>query len=188
MVIEKKRRMKRRTKLIIAVAASVLAIGSFAAYKGVQHRRRNAALGAIYEIKAAILSEVRKDHHELWEINVPADGHWYILQTRTYDGLITKLSKHHDLKAAKNWNCSRLLLDPWGNRFRIMFRRQPGETWAISILSNGPDGLEQTVDDLARTSTYPYPGVDLSDPNLKWFGFVPGFDRYPLVESDSQPR
>ena len=77
--------------------------------------------------------------------------------------------------------------DPWGNRFRIMLYHNPGKTWGISISSNGPDGIEQTADDLGRSSNYPYPRIDIADPNLNRPDFSAGFDRYRLVESNVPP-
>lgn len=161
----------------------------FAVDKYMRNRRQNATFQTIYAIRGAIVAEIQKKNHDLWEVSVPGDGHWYRLGNGTYDSLVTKLSKHHDLKTTKNWNPSRPLLDTWGNRFKIMFYHQPNEAWGISIISNGPDGAEQTSDDFADSATYPYPGVDIYDPNLKGPDFVPGFDKYRIIDTnDSEWR
>jgi hypothetical protein len=168
--------------ILLVVMIICLITGVFGIDKYIRHCRRNAALNTIHAIKNAIVSEIQKDNHKLFEVNVPGDGHWYILQNTTYDSLIAKLIKHHDLDTPKEWNHSRPLLDPWGNRFRIMFYHNPNKTWGISIISNGPDRVEQTPDDLGGSSNYPYPGIDILDPNLKSPDFIPGFDRYRVVE------
>jgi hypothetical protein len=166
----------------LVVLIICLIAGFFGFDKYMRHCRRNAAFRTMYAIQTAIVSEIQKENHGLWEVSIPGDGHWYILRSTTYDSLVTKLSKHHDLEMPKDWIASRSLLDPWGNRFRIMFYHNPYKTWGISIISNGPDCVEQTPDDLGGSATYPYPGVDIYDPNLKSPDFVPGFDRYRVVE------
>lgn len=171
---------------IFLMVLIVLLIASFwGIRKYCQLRRRTATLNTIHAIQTAILVELRKDNHGLKEVGVPGDGHWYVLRSTSYDSLVTKLGKHHDIGATANWQVSRPLLDPWGNRFRIMLYHNPGKTWGISILSNGPDGIEQTADDLGRSSNYPYPGVLIGDPNVGGPDFTPGFDRYRIVESNS---
>jgi len=173
---------------LVALFICLIAI-FFTVDKYMRNRRRNITLQTIYAIQGAIVTEIQKENHDLWEVSVPGDGYWYRLSNRTYDSLVTKLSRHHDLKTPKNWNLSRPLLDPWGNRFKIMFYHRPDEIWGISILSNGPDGVEQTSDDFACSANYPYPEVDIYDPNLKGPDFVPGFDKYRVIDAnDSEWR
>jgi len=91
------------------------------------------------------MSELKEGNPNLEEIFSSADEEWRFLTLSEYDKTIMVLDNtaHGGLEARKE----RPLLDPWGNRFVIGYRKSASEMYESVVLSNGPDGVCGTKDD-----------------------------------------
>ncbi len=97
-------------------------------------------------INAALFIELHDDNPNLQETFSSANGQWHFLTVSEYDETITEFDdKSYDLDAGS----SRPLLDLWGNRFEIGYRKLPRGFYAFVVFSKGPDGLFETWDDVA---------------------------------------
>ena len=100
---------------------------------------------AATSIGAHLISELKEGNSHLEEIFSSADEEWRFLTLSEYDKTIMVLDNtaHDGLEARKE----RPLLDPWGNRFVIGYRKSTSEKYELVVVSNGPDGVCGTTDD-----------------------------------------
>ncbi len=102
-------------------------------------------IGSVKALHAALVSELREGNRDLEEVFRSAEAKWRVLSASDYDKTIAILDKKkYPLDAAP----SRPLVDLWGNRFVISYRKLPDGNYDFIVVSNGRDGSYGTADDV----------------------------------------
>ncbi|HWB52975.1 MAG TPA: hypothetical protein VG722_02245 [Tepidisphaeraceae bacterium] len=102
-----------------------------------------------YMTAAAIEAGISNDFNN--EINEIGDvgGNWKILNDKEYDQLILRISARREMPGPPGWKRGMLLTDAWGKRFHVAVKNDDVVVW-----SNGPDGIENTPDDIISPHTF----------------------------------
>jgi hypothetical protein len=102
-----------------------------------------------YMTAAAIEAGISNDFtHEMTEIG-PVGEKWMILNDKQYDALILRLSARREMPGPPGWKRGMVLTDAWGQRFHVAIKNDDLVVW-----SNGPDGKENTPDDIISPHTF----------------------------------
>ena len=145
---------KRRNLLIIFVVLICLGITFLIVWISrtlLDASKRCQTMSPAASINARLMSELEKGNSHLEEIFSSADEEWRFLSVSDYDKTIMVLDNtRYGLDARRE----RPLLDPWGNRLVIGYRKSAGGTYESVVVSNGPDGVCGTKDDLIFDSVY----------------------------------
>ena len=116
------------------------------------------AVGGVKALTAALITELGKESSNLHEIFSCSDEQWEVLTSEQYDRVIRELAnKSYYLDAPIGYYCSRIMVDPWGNRLEIKYRRVNGKGYRFQVSSLGADGLSSTEDDFKENSWYESP-------------------------------
>ena len=150
--------MKMKTLLLILCVLFFLFVGVLLVIRiyNYQHKRCITS-GTIHAVSAAFYSELIEQNPNLKHIISSADTQWQFLSDEEYDKVITEISKSHNLDPPKNWKPPGPLLDLWGNRFEIAYRRLPNGGIDTIVVSKGPDGVYGSKDDLVSRFEEPPP-------------------------------
>lgn len=118
----------------------------------IQQSKSSGSFGTVSAVSAALLSELRNGNIVLEEIFQTSNQEWRFLAPSEYDRVITELHKSHNLDAPRGWQPSMPLLDLWGNRYEIGYRRLGDQVYEATVVSKGRDGILGTKDDLSRSN------------------------------------
>jgi hypothetical protein len=140
--------MKRRNLLwlLAAILCLVIVVVYAVNVACVQSSKRAYTYGSVKAIYAALLTEFDKKNTTLIEILSSADEQWRFLTPEEYDKVIFELAKSHNLDPSPA--SGQPLLDLWGNRFEIAYRKLPNQAYDVIVVSKGPDGIYGTKDDI----------------------------------------
>lgn len=104
---------------------------------------RRTPSGQSFVTAASIQAAITSDFDAQVKAIGGAGDNWKIITDPQYDALILRLSKNRELSGPSGWKPGMPLLDAWGHRFHVAFKRADVVVW-----SNGPDGIENTSDDV----------------------------------------
>lgn len=97
---------------------------------------------------AALVTELRKNNPDLEKIFSTPDEQWRTVTTDEYDKIIKELDDNsHSLDAGP----SRPLLDLWGNRLVIVYRKSSKGYYDLLVISKGADGIYGNKDDVVSS-------------------------------------
>jgi hypothetical protein len=141
--------MKRRNLLwlLVAISCLVIAVAVYATLVACSQSGEWAyTIGSVKAINAAFSSELNKKNTNLMEIPSAIGERWQFLTPEQYDRVIIELNKSYSLDPPPA--AGQPLLDLWGNRFEIAYRRLSNEGYDVIVVSKGPDGIYGTKDDI----------------------------------------
>ncbi len=127
---------------VLAVVLCGLAVTGI--YKQYRRAQVAAQVACLDSIRAALFKNGIKPAIE----PKPADG-WVFLRGEDYRRTIELVSMETTLVCGPSKG---KLVDAWNHDFGIGVRKLPNGAWDYYVWSNGPDGLDQTVDDIYSTS------------------------------------
>ncbi len=137
---------------VIIIAVSVCFPFMFLFFKKIsQEIKRASSSGTTAATNAALYAELDKKNTNLKDIFSSADQQWRFLTADEYDRVIIELARSHNLDPSPK-DSSHPLLDYWGNRFEIAYRKLPNQGHDSIVVSKGPDRVYGTKDDI--TSPY----------------------------------
>lgn len=102
-----------------------------------------------YQTAAAIEAGISNNFNNEVKTIGGLTGKWTILTDQQYDALIKRISARKFLPGPKGWKPGEVLTDYWGHRFHVAMKRDDLVVW-----SNGPDGKENTPDDIISPHTF----------------------------------
>lgn len=115
---------------------------------------------SVASLHASLWSAVQEGSLDLKETFGAAKKEWQFLSVSDYDRTIAMLDKKgYGLDAIP----SRPLVDYWGNRFVIAYRKSAGEKFEVMAVSKGPDGTYATSDDVVSPWGEPVPPMVSGD-------------------------
>ena len=125
--------------LFIAFIVSVVIVFK----KCAKEAKRSSTSGTVAAINVALTAHVIDSN--LTQVWVSATEQWQFLTDQQYDEAICKLDdREYNLDAS----ASRPLLDFWGNRLVIGYRKSSDRFYDFVVVSKGPDRIYGTVDDV----------------------------------------
>lgn len=80
---------------------------------------------------------------------------WVMINDETYNAIVNSLPLASLDVTKENWNNRRELVDLWGNRFQVAFRRGGNNIYEIKVWSKGSDCLTGTNDDIVQLVAIP---------------------------------
>jgi len=133
--------------LLVAISCLVIVVAVYAVLVACSQSSKWAyTIGSVKAINAAFLSELNKKDTNLKEILSPVDEQWRFLTPEQYDRVIIELNKSYSLDPPPA--SGQPLLDLWGNRFDIAYRKLPNQDYDVIVVSKGSDGIYGTKDDI----------------------------------------
>jgi len=143
--------MKTKKILLVVLLIILICFVIFAMYQLIQESRRATIFGTVSAIGAVLSSELNKGNTVIEEMFHPISQEWRFVTAEEYDKIITELAKTNNLDIPEGWNLGSPLLDFWGNRLMIGYRKLPDkEHYDFIVISKGPDEIFQTKDDVSR--------------------------------------
>ena len=110
---------------------------------------KDVAFGMLHATDAAFNDEINRKNSKINEILLNLNEQkWNFVNPHEYDKVVIELAKSHNLDPPNNWNPLQSLLDPWGNRLEIAYRMLENGSYETIVISNGPDAIYGTEDDL----------------------------------------
>jgi hypothetical protein len=149
--------MKNRRLLILLLGIFCLVAAALVYVKCLESSRRSHVWSSTVAINAALVEELERGNPKLEEILSSASEQWEFLAAEQYDRVITELAKSHNLDPSPK--SSEPLIDRWGNRFEICYRKLPSQVYDFVVVSKGRDGIYGTEDDLV--SRYESEGISM---------------------------
>lgn len=152
----------QRNLLLVVLGVSICLGVIFLVLKKCEKEGMRAhTIGTVLAINAALLSELEKGNSGLKEIFCSADEQWWSIAVPEYDKAITELDdKSYDLDDGS----ARPLLDLWGSRLVIVYRKLPSGFYDFLVVSKGPDGIYGTEDDVVSSYGVSPPSFDIKKP------------------------
>lgn len=154
---------KQRNLLLVLLGVFICCFGvMFLMFKKVKKEIiRDSTIGTVSAVDAALSSELKNGNPNLEEVFSAADEQWRSITVTEYDKTIRELDdKSYNLDAGP----SRPLLDLWGNRLVIVYRKLPNSFYDSLVVSRGPDGIYGTRDDVVSSYDASPPSFDIEGP------------------------
>ncbi len=108
-------------------------------------------IGTISATHYALEAELDKRNPILLQFFANSDLEWKFLSDQQYDRVIIEIDTLYNIDPPKGWNSSQPLLDPWGNRYVIVYRKLPNQNYDCIVISEGPDKIYGNKDDIVST-------------------------------------
>ena len=139
--------MKKNNLMWVLPVVIICAIGMFVlSRKGLQEGKRAFTASSISALDQAFYLELSKGNYKLAGVTSNAGPQWHFLTVKQYDNIIIDLDESYNFDAKPS--LSQPLVDFWGNRFEIAYRKLPGSGCDSIVVSKGPDGVYGTRDDI----------------------------------------
>ena len=137
---------KRRNLLLVVLICLGIMFLIVWISKALLETRKKMLTGTVAaSINARLISELKEGNPHLEEIFSSADEEWRFLTVSDYDRTIMVLDNtRYGLDSRRK----RPLLDPWGNRLVIWYRKSASGEYESVVVSKGPDGIYSARDDL----------------------------------------
>ena len=110
--------------------------------------KQTAFHSCLASIHSALTEELNKNNATLEKFFSCADEQWKLLSHESCDKVVEELQKLYGLDAPVDWQSP--FMDPWGSHIEIVCRKLPDMRYSTVVISNGPDGIYGTDDDLVR--------------------------------------